>query len=108
MCMNDDEEKIDIQPVPSLDEVDEVVNNLPTMPIIHTDTEVEEEVVIEPTQEILDAELADNKVQLGNHVIQFPISFQDFIDKIKSNKVLDDKMLLVYQRCCDSMKKNYE
>ncbi len=45
------------------------------------ETEVEEEVVIEPTQEILDAELADNKVQLGNHVIQFPISFQDFIDK---------------------------
>ena len=43
MCMNNDEEKIDIQPVPSLDEVDEVVNNLPTMPIIHTDTEVEEE-----------------------------------------------------------------
>ena len=42
--MNNDEEKIDIQPVPSLDEVDEVVNNLPTMPIIHTDTEVEEEV----------------------------------------------------------------
>ena len=42
--MNDDEEKIDIQPVPSLDEVDEVVNNLPTMPIIHTDTELEEEV----------------------------------------------------------------
>ena len=34
--------------------------------------------------------------------------FQDFIDKIKNDKVLDDKMILVYQRCCDSIGKNYE
>ncbi|MBR3025742.1 MAG: hypothetical protein IKH71_14980, partial [Oscillospiraceae bacterium] len=42
--------------------------------------EKEEEVVIEPTQEILDAELADNKVQLGTHVYQFPIPLQKLLD----------------------------
>ena len=50
-------------------------------------------------------------VKFKKNIIDYPNTkryFQDFIDKIKSNKVLDDKMLLVYQRCCDSMKKNYE
>lgn len=42
--------------------------------------EKEEEVVIEPTQEILDAELADKKVQLGTHVYQFPIPLQKLLD----------------------------
>ncbi len=43
-------------------------------------TEAEEEVVIEPTQEILDAELTDKKVQLGTHVYQFPITLQKLLD----------------------------
>ena len=50
-------------------------------------------------------------VKFKKNIIDYPNTkkyFQDFIDTIKNNKVLDDKMLLVYQRCCDNMKKNYE
>ena len=50
-------------------------------------------------------------VKFKKNIIDYPNSkkyFQDFIDNIKNNKVLDDKMILVYQRCCDNMGKNYE
>ena len=50
-------------------------------------------------------------VMFKKNIIDYPNTkkyFQDFIDNIKSNKVLDDKMILVYQRCCDNMGKNYE
>ena len=50
-------------------------------------------------------------VKFKKNIIDYPNTkkyFQDFIDKIKNDKVLDDKMILVYQRCCDSIGKNYE
>ena len=50
-------------------------------------------------------------VKFKKNIIDYPNTkkyFQDFIDKMKNDKVLDDKMILVYQRCCDSIGKNYE
>ena len=50
-------------------------------------------------------------VKFKKTIIDYPNTkkyFQDFINKIKSNNVLDDKMILVYQRCCDNIGKNYE
>ena len=50
-------------------------------------------------------------VKFKKNIIDYPNTkkyFQDFINKIKSNNVLDDKMILVYQRCCDNIGKNYE
>ena len=50
-------------------------------------------------------------VKFKRNIIDYPNTkkyFQDFINKIKSNNVLDDKMILVYQRCCDNIGKNYE
>ena len=50
-------------------------------------------------------------VKFKKNIIDYPNTkkyFQDFIDNLKSNKVLDDKMILVYQRCCDNIGKNYE
>ena len=50
-------------------------------------------------------------VKFKKNIIDYPNTkkyFQDFIDKIKNDKALDDKMILVYQRCCDSIGKNYE
>jgi|GEM_PF-6079228 len=43
-------------------------------------TEEKEEVVIEPTQEILDAELSESKVQLGNKVYTMPLTLQKLLD----------------------------
>ena len=50
-------------------------------------------------------------VKFKKNIIDYPNTkkyFQNFIDNIKTNKVLDEKILLVYQRCCDSMGKNFE
>ena len=50
-------------------------------------------------------------VKFKRNIIDYPNTkkyFQDFINKIKSNNVLDEKMILVYQRCCDNIGKNYE
>jgi hypothetical protein len=50
-------------------------------------------------------------VKFKKNIIDYPNTkkyFQDFINKIKSDNVLDDKMILVYQRCCDNIGKNYE
>ena len=50
-------------------------------------------------------------VKFKKNIIDYPNTkkyFQNFIDNIKINKVLDEKILLVYQRCCDSMGKNFE
>ena len=43
-------------------------------------TEAKEEIVIEPAKEILDAELADNKIQLGNKVYKLPVTLQTLLD----------------------------
>ena len=50
-------------------------------------------------------------VKFKRNIIDYPNTkkyFQDFINKIKSNNVLDEKMILVYQRCCDNIGKSYE
>ena len=50
-------------------------------------------------------------VKFKKNIIDYPNTkkyFQNFIDNIKTNKVLDEKILIVYQRCCDSMGKNFE
>ena len=50
-------------------------------------------------------------VKFKKNIIDYPNTkkyFQDFIDNLKNNKVLDDKMILVYQRCCDNIGKNYD
>ena len=50
-------------------------------------------------------------VKFKRNIIDYPNTkkyFQDFINKIKSNNVLDEKMILVYQRCCGNIGKNYE
>ena len=50
-------------------------------------------------------------VKFKKNIIDYPNTkkyFQNFIDNIKKNKVLDEKILLVYQRCCDSIEKNFE
>ena len=50
-------------------------------------------------------------VKFKKNIIDYPNTkkyFQDFIDNLKNNEVLDDKMILVYQRCCDNIGKNYE
>ena len=50
-------------------------------------------------------------VKFKRNIIDYPNTkkyFQDFINTIKSNNVLDEKMILVYQRCCDNIGKNYE
>ena len=50
-------------------------------------------------------------VKFKKNIIDYPNTkkyFQNFIDNIRSNKVLDEKILIVYQRCCDSMGKNFE
>jgi hypothetical protein len=44
------------------------------------------------------------------NIIDYPNTkkyFQNFIDNIRSNKVLDEKILMVYQRCCDSIDKHF-
>ena len=44
------------------------------------------------------------------NIIDYPNTkkyFQNFIDNIRSNKVLDEKILMVYQRCCDSIEKHF-
>ena len=49
-------------------------------------------------------------VKFKKNIIDYPNTkkyFQNFIDSIKKNKVLDEKILLVYQRCCDSIEKPY-
>ena len=48
-------------------------------------------------------------VKFKKNIIDYPNTkkyFQNFIDNIKRNKVLDEKILIVYQRCCDSIEKN--
>ena len=50
-------------------------------------------------------------VKFKKNIIDYPNTkkyFQNFIDNLKTNKVLDEKILIVYQRCCDSMGKNFE
>ena len=50
-------------------------------------------------------------VKFKKNIIDYPNTkkfFQNFIDQIKINKVLDEKILIVYQRCCDNIGKNYE
>ena len=50
-------------------------------------------------------------VKFKKNIIDYPNTkkyFQNFIDEIKSNKVLDEKILIVYQRCCDNIGKNFE
>ena len=50
-------------------------------------------------------------VKFKKNIIAYPNTkkyFQDFIDNLKNNQVLDDKMILVYQRCCNNIGKNYE
>ena len=49
-------------------------------------------------------------VKFKKNIIDYPNTkkyFQNFIDNIKINKVLDEKILIVYQRCCDSIGKKY-
>ena len=49
-------------------------------------------------------------VKFKKNIIDYPNTkkyFQKFIDDIKVNKVLDEKILIVYQRCCDSIGKNF-
>ncbi len=41
---------------------------------------VEEEIIIEPTEEILEADMYSGKVQIANHVFQMPIKISDLID----------------------------
>ena len=44
------------------------------------------------------------------NIIDYPNTkkyFQNFIDNIRNNKVLDEKILMVYQRCCDSIEKHF-
>ena len=45
-----------------------------------TEAEVEEEAVIEPIQEILDADIDSCKVQLGNKVYTLPVTLQTLLD----------------------------
>ena len=45
-----------------------------------TVTEAEEEVVIEPTQEILDADIDSCKIQLGNKVYTLPVKLQTLLE----------------------------
>jgi len=50
-------------------------------------------------------------VKFKKNIIDYPNTkkyFQNFINNIKVNKVLDEKILHVYQRCCDSIEKNFE
>ena len=50
-------------------------------------------------------------VKFKKNIIDYPNTkkyFQNFIDEIKFNKVLDEKILIVYQRCCDNIGKNFE
>ena len=47
-------------------------------------------------------------VNFKNNIIDYPNTkeyFQKFINLIKENNVLDEKILKVYQRCCDNMEK---
>ena len=47
-------------------------------------------------------------VNFKNNIIDYPNTkeyFQKFINLIKDNNVLDEKILKVYQRCCDNMEK---
>ena len=49
-------------------------------------------------------------VKFKKNIIDYPNTkkyFQNFIDNIKINKVLDEKILMVYQRCCDSIEKHF-
>ena len=50
-------------------------------------------------------------VKFKKNMIDYPNTkkyFQNFIDQIKINKVLDEKILIVYQRCCDNIENNFE
>ena len=47
-------------------------------------------------------------VNFKNNIIDYPNTtdyFQKFINLIKENNILDEKILIVYQRCCDNIKK---
>ena len=47
-------------------------------------------------------------VNFKNNIIDYPNTtdyFQKFINLIKENNILDKKILIVYQRCCDNIKK---
>ena len=49
-------------------------------------------------------------VKFKKNIVDYPNTkkyFQNFIDNIKKNHVLDEKILIVYQRCCDSIGKNF-
>ena len=50
-------------------------------------------------------------VKFKKNIVDYPNTkkyFQSFIDNIKINKVLDEKILIVYQRCCDNIKKQFD
>lgn len=50
-------------------------------------------------------------VNFKNNIIDYPNTkeyFQKFINIIKDNKVIDEKIFKVYQRCCDNMEKCFE
>ena len=49
-------------------------------------------------------------VKFKKNIVDYPNTkkyFQNFIDNIKKYQVLDEKILIVYQRCCDSIEKNF-
>lgn len=50
-------------------------------------------------------------VNFKNNIIDYPNTkeyFQRFINIIKDNKIIDEKIFKVYQRCCDNMEKCFE
>ena len=60
--------------------IDEAVTEAETEVETEAVTEAEEEVVIEPTQEILDADIDSCKLQLGNKVYTLPVALQTLLD----------------------------
>ncbi len=54
--------------------------------------EEEEDEIIEPTDEILEADMYSGKVQIGDHVFQMPIQFQDLIDAGATFKSMGNKI----------------
>ena len=50
-------------------------------------------------------------VNFKNNIIDYPNTkeyFQKFINDIKENNIIDEKILKVYQRTCDNLEKCYE
>ena len=50
-------------------------------------------------------------VNFKNNIIDYPNTkeyFQKFINLIKENNIIDEKILKVYQRTCDNLEKCYE